>query len=97
MIYESRISGKSPDNNVTISCMTTVFFSELPSPVIIRRIVHVMLKGSKAFHILQKLDIYFIGMMYGQIDITTKKACRAFFIVIYKKEDFRKLGAVLTA
>ena len=72
MIYESRISGKSPDNNVTISCMTTAFFSESPSPVIVRLIVHVMLKGWKAFHILQNLDIYFIGMIYGKPGILIK-------------------------
>ena len=33
--------------------------------VIVHRIVHVMLKGLKAFHILQKVHIYFIGMIYG--------------------------------
>ena len=62
--------------------MIIAFFSESPSPVIVRRIVHVMLKGWKAFHILQKLDIYFIGMIYGKLEITIKKSLTSFFYYI---------------
>ena len=63
--------------------MTNAYFSESPSFAIVRRIAHVMLKGWKAFHVLQKLDIHIFYMIYGRTDRTIKKDCQAFFIVIH--------------